>query len=86
MSQIERAIASIREDHRADYLWDTDVAAQALGIHPNRFHDWWYRTREKLIALSVADPGHTAVELLGVIASAEATRDTAEATRAAREK
>jgi hypothetical protein len=71
---IERAIASIREDRRADYLWNTDAAAHALGIHPNRFHDWWYRTREKLIALCDADPGNTAAEFLAIIAAAEAER------------
>jgi hypothetical protein len=71
---IERAIASIKEDRRADYLWDTRVAAAALDIHPNRFHDWWYRTREKLVALCVADPGNTAAEMLAIIAAAEAER------------
>jgi hypothetical protein len=72
--QIERAIASIREDRRSDYLWNTDVAADALGIHPNRFHDWWYRTREKLVALCAADPGSTAAEMLAIIALAESQR------------
>jgi hypothetical protein len=71
---IERAIASIREDRRADYLWDTRTVAQALNVHPNRFHDWWYRTRERLELLCMVDPGNTAAELLAIVAAAEARR------------
>ena len=43
---IERHVASITEDRRAPYLFDTRRAAQALGCHPNRFADRWYRTRD----------------------------------------
>jgi hypothetical protein len=71
---IDRAIASVREDRRADYLWDTRTVAQALNVHPNRFHDWWYRTRERLELLCMVDPGNTAAELLAIVAAAEARR------------
>jgi phosphoribosylcarboxyaminoimidazole (NCAIR) mutase len=74
MSQIARAIDAIREDRRADYLWDTDVVSKALHVHPNKFSDWWYRTRDKLIDLMIAQPGQTAAELAALIASAEAER------------
>jgi hypothetical protein len=74
MHQIERAIASIREDRRSDYMWDTAEAANVLSVHPNKFHAWWYRTREKLIELFIADPGNTATELLSIIAAGEAER------------
>ena len=68
--QVERAIAAIREDRRADYLFSTKIAADAVGCHPNKFHDWWYRTREKLIELARVQPGETAAELAALIACA----------------
>jgi hypothetical protein len=71
---IERSIASIREDRRADYLWDTKVAADAVNLHVNKFSAWWYANRAKLIELAIADPGNTAAELLAVIATAESQR------------
>ena len=71
---IDAKLASIKEDRRADYLFDTKVAARALGCHPNKFHDWWYRTRGKLHDLYLAQPGELAAEFASIIASAEAER------------
>jgi hypothetical protein len=73
--QIERAVASITEDQRADYLWDTKAAARASRCHPNKFHAWWYRTRERLIDLAAAQPGETSAELAAIIALGIARRD-----------
>lgn len=73
---IDGALASIREDRRSDYLWNTRTAAEAVGVHPNKFHAWWYRTRGKLEALAEADPGNTAAELLAVIVAAESNRQS----------
>lgn len=75
MSSIDQKIGSIREDRRADYLFDTQVAADAVGCHPNKFSDWWYRTRGKLTDLFVAQPGETAAELAALIAQGQAERD-----------
>jgi len=74
MGSIERRIGSITEDRRADYLFDTQRAADALHVHPNRFHDWWYRTHGKLLDLYIAQPGETAAEFMAIIAAGEAER------------
>lgn len=74
MQPIERAIASITEDRRASYLFNTKTAADAVGVVPNKFNDWWQRTRAKLIELHIAQPGETAAELAVLIAQAEAER------------
>jgi hypothetical protein len=74
MVSIAHAVSAIREDRRADYLFHTKSAADALNIHPNKFGDWWFRTREKLIDLYVACPGELAAELAALIAMAEAER------------
>lgn len=66
--------APITEDRRADYLFDTKLAAEAVGCHPNKFGDWYYRTKRKLEALADVQPGQTAAEFLGIIANAEARR------------
>jgi hypothetical protein len=68
MSQVGRAIATIREDRRADYLFDTKIAADAVGCVPNKFGDWWFRSRSKLIDLFAAQPGATAAELAAICA------------------
>lgn len=70
MPSIERAIASIREDRRADYLFDTKAVSEALRCHPNKFHDRWYRTRDWLIELGAVDPGNLAAELASIVALA----------------
>lgn len=75
MSPIERRIASITEDRRADYTWNTKQAARILGITPTRFGDWWYRTRRKLSDLARSCPAETAAELAILIAQAGAERD-----------
>lgn len=72
MQPIERALASIREDRRADYLWPTKTAAEAVGCVPNKFNDWWQRTESKLLALFVACPGETAAELAAICAKGAA--------------
>lgn len=74
MSAIERTIASIREDRRADYLFDTKAASDAVGCHPNKFSDWWYRTRGKLLDLYASQPGEVAAEMLAIIAQGEVER------------
>lgn len=85
MTPIQRRIASITEDRRADYLFDTKAAAAALGVHPNKFSDWWFRTRGKLIELYQAQPGQTAAELAVILAEAhrEQAKQAAPATRRA---
>lgn len=71
---IDARLAEITEDRRADYLFDTKQAAEAVGCHPNKFGDWYYRTKRKLEALAVAQPGPAAAEFLGIIVNAEAIR------------
>lgn len=75
MQQIDRFIGSITEDRRAGYLFDTKAASAAVGCHPNKFGDWWRRTREKLVALAEAQPGETGAELMGALAQAAAERE-----------
>lgn len=74
MSAIHRAIAAITEDRRADYLFDTKVAAEAVGCHANKFGDWWFRSKRKLIELYLVQPGQLAAEFAALIAEAEAER------------
>jgi hypothetical protein len=74
MPTIERAIASITDDRRTDYLFDTKTASEAVGCHPNKFNDWWQRTKSKLIDLYISQPGPLAAELAALIALAEAER------------
>lgn len=71
---IERRVRSIMEDRRTDYIWPTKAAAQAVGCVPNKFSDWFSRTRAKLTELYVAMPGETAAELATIIARGEAER------------
>lgn len=74
MLPIERAISSITDDRRASYLFDTKTAADAVGCHPNKFNDWWQRTKSKLIELYLREPGALAAEFAALIARAEAER------------
>jgi hypothetical protein len=68
--QIEqKKCRSITEDQRADWLFETKGAAEAVGCHPRKFGDWWERTKRKLIELSIAQPGQTAAELAALIAT-----------------
>jgi hypothetical protein len=70
MTKIEALVSSIRDDRRSDYLFPTKGASDAVGCHPNKFHDWWYRNREKLEALAERYPGETAAEMAAILASA----------------
>jgi hypothetical protein len=74
MSAIEQRIRSITEDRRASYLFDTKTAAAAVACVPNKFNDWWTRTKRKLIELYIAQPGELAAEIAALIAAAEAER------------
>lgn len=74
MTSIDQKIASITEDRRASYLFTTKIASDAVGCHPNKFNDWWSRTRGKLVDLYIAQPGELAAELAALIASAEQER------------
>lgn len=74
MASIESLVRSITEDRRADYLFPTKTASEAVGCHPNKFGDWWARTHSKLIALYLACPGELAAELAALIALAESQR------------
>ncbi len=78
MSQIRKAISSITEDRRADYLFDSQIAADAVGCPRRKFNDWWQRTKGKLIDLYIAQPGELAAELAAMIALAEAERQSRE--------
>lgn len=73
--RIEHFIGSITEDRRSDYLFHTKTAAGAVGCHPNKFGDWWRRSREKLVALVVAQPAETAAELAALLAQGAAERE-----------
>lgn len=53
---------------------DTKVSAQALGIEPGRFGEWWYRTREKFVLLCIVQPGLMSAEMVAIIAEAEDRR------------
>jgi hypothetical protein len=72
--KIARAVAAVREDQRADYLYDTKKVSAGLNMHPNKFNQRWYRTRDWLIELYMLDPGATAAELLAIVAMGEAER------------
>ena len=41
---------------------------------PDKFNDWWQRTRGKWIELIIAQPGESAAELAAMFAQAEAER------------
>jgi hypothetical protein len=71
MNSIEQKIRSITEDRRADYLFDTKIAAEATGMVPNKFGTWWRRNRDKLIDLYQAQPAQVAAEFLAIIAQGE---------------
>ncbi len=71
-------LAAITEDHRAPYLFQTKIAADAVGCHPNKFNDWWQRSRRKLIDLYLAQPGELAAELAVLIAEANVIRQQRE--------
>jgi len=70
MSRIGQAVDAIREDRRSNYLFPTKTASEAVGCHPNKFHDWWYRNRDKLIELGAVHPGELAAELAAIVALA----------------
>jgi hypothetical protein len=74
MSEIERRIASITEDHRAAYLFGTKTAADAVGCHPNKFGDWWTRTEDKLLRLCRAQPAQLAAHFAVIFARAQQER------------
>jgi hypothetical protein len=71
---IRSVLAAIREDCRTDYLFDTKIAANAVGWHPNKFGFWWFKTKRMLIQLYLAQPGELAAELAALIAEAEMLR------------
>jgi hypothetical protein len=77
-TKIARVIASITEDRRSSYVWNTKIAAASLDIEPNRFGEWWQRTKSKLTALAIVQPGETAAELAALIATAMVERDRLE--------
>ena len=74
MPTIERVIAQITEDRRAPYLFHTKTAADAVGCHPNKFNDWYQRTKAKWIELYISQPGETCAEMAAMIALGEAER------------
>jgi hypothetical protein len=67
---IDRAIASLTEERRADYLFPTKTAADAVGCHPNKFGDWLYRSRDKWVALARACPAEVGAEFAAILARA----------------
>jgi hypothetical protein len=71
---IQRVLASLTEERRASYLFDTKTASAAVGCVPNKFADWWQRTRGKLIDLYLEQPGELAAEFAVIIAEAESRR------------
>ena len=74
MTRIEAAIGAITEDRRTTYLFHTKTAAAAVGCVPNKFGDWWNRTRSKLVELYLVQPGELAAEMAILIAAAEDLR------------
>ena len=57
-------------------------AARAAGCEPNKFSDWWYRSRRKLRALFLAMPGETAAELMAIcVEGAEEQADESSSPR-----
>ena len=82
MRPVEQAINSLTDGRRATWLWDTKLAASAVGCVPNKFGDWWGRTEDKLIELFVAMPGETAAELAALFAKAEMVRQQRQAEAA----
>jgi hypothetical protein len=74
MPSIEQQLRSITEDRRAEWTFDTKIAAEAVGCHPRKFGEWWRRTTDKLIELYQVQPGQLAVELAALIARGEAEK------------
>lgn len=72
---IDRKLRSITEDRRADYCFDTKTASEAVGCVPNKFGDWWRRTRGKLVQLHQAQPAALAAEYAALVADAERERE-----------
>lgn len=75
MQSIEDALTSITEDRRSAYLFRTHAAAHSLRISPTKFGHWWYRTRDKLMALAADQPGELAAEFAMIFALAESQRE-----------
>jgi hypothetical protein len=75
MPSIEQKLRSVTEDRRADWLFHTKTAAEAVQCGPPRkFGDWWHRTKRKLIELHIAQPGELAAEIAVIFAEAELER------------
>lgn len=74
MDRVGSTLDAVTEDRRSDYLFHTPTAADAVGCCPNKFGDWWYRTRRKLRELAIRQPGELAAEMAALFAHAEAER------------
>jgi len=84
MSRVQGALASLTRKSRADYLYDTKVAAEAVGCIPTKFGEWWYRTERKLKELYKAQPGQFTASIAVLLAEAESERqEEAEQSRVA---
>lgn len=78
MFRVQQAVAALRESKRAAYLFDTKIAAETVGLGDNKFSEWWGRTREKLKALALTQPGQLAAEVAVIFAEAEMDREAIE--------
>lgn len=78
MFRVQEAVAALRESKRAAYLFETKIAAEAVGLGDNKFSEWWLRTREKLKALAMVQPGQLSAEFMSVFVDAEIEREEIE--------
>lgn len=67
-------LAELRDGRRAPYLWNTNLAAAAVGCSSSKFGDWALRTKRKFIELYLAQPAETTMEFLSWIAEAESDK------------
>ena len=82
MNRIAKQVDAIREDRRADYLFNTQIASDAVGLsNPKKFGQEWYRRRDWLLSLAAAQPGELAAEFAAIIALGLERRERAQASR-----
>jgi hypothetical protein len=67
-------LEELTRDRRTSHFLDVKIGAKSLGIHPNKFSEWVYRTGEKIKLLYRDQPGLMAAQMALWAAEAEADK------------
>ena len=73
--QIEERLASIKDGHRSNTLFNVKRAAGAVSCHPRRFGAEWSRRADWLLRLAVDQPAELGAEFAAILALAIKIRD-----------